>query len=449
MKQNNFKFYTCLVLTVILICFALTAYAAPAPVASFDAAFEQEQTAILSGEAASVNTPITITYTSADSIRIDEPVGLRFEAKISSDNTALEIGWIVTTNEKLEAAGISADDFTKESPVEMVTGINYSKALDIKKGIKSSNGTDTFTAVLTEIDADNYHTIIIARPYAVDENGTWYGERYMGAISVAAELAKDELYAELTNKQKAVVDSVLSERETVYAEYRIMSGYEIGEDGNGKWRAFYELLDPVAGTKQSNIPSEKVYDKATDIIVNYNPSDVVMLKDGKYVSEDGKLGTSDLTENSLVWLGNYNETDKSFTVVPYTAELGSCEACITEYMNKAQGKNIDFMTGAEIGNKIKITNRTAISVIKYSAYDENFWPYASIDTPWSEDSLTAGKKNIMCYNNRAENESGFYTGYSKYAKAYVSAENGEAKVIVVVVNGNEMTALNEICELHK
>ncbi len=164
------------------------------------------------GYIGSTNTPKTLLDVHA--IRTVSPTGLRFKAKISTAHTATEIGWIVTTEEKLTAASISKDDFTKTSNVTKVEGINYSEATGTDKVFSTDGETDIFAAVLTGITSKDYQTVLVARPYAIDEDGTWYGEPYSMCIKDVAEVMKNSSeFTSFTQEQQNVINAILNGQE--------------------------------------------------------------------------------------------------------------------------------------------------------------------------------------------------------------------------------------------
>ena len=67
-------------------------------------------------------------------------------------------------------------------------------------------------------------------------------------------------------------------------------------------------------------------------------------------------------------------------------------------------------------------------------------------------AVAAAKKDVLCYNEKAEDRNGNYvTKYADYVKAYVSVDateyeegetNAVAEFIIVVVNANENAALD-------
>jgi hypothetical protein len=122
------------------------------------------------------------------SMRFDDPVGVRFKANVSKALEPAEFGWIVTRASLLEDAGIAPENFTKESDVTKVSGINKgvdNNGTEISKIFESNDSEYIFTAVLYFSGKEDdglppearLVDKLIARPYAKDEDGNVvYGE---------------------------------------------------------------------------------------------------------------------------------------------------------------------------------------------------------------------------------------------------------------------------------
>ena len=120
------------------------------------------------------------------SVRAGDISGLRFKAALSKaemeDVTAF--GWVVTREELLIEAGISANNFEKDSNVKKSLGYNYGSGTDVAKIFEQDDDTAWFTAVLyfqnTEDDglpsAEKLCGKLVARPFAVVDGEYLYGD---------------------------------------------------------------------------------------------------------------------------------------------------------------------------------------------------------------------------------------------------------------------------------
>lgn len=120
------------------------------------------------------------------SVRAGDISGLRFKAALSKaemeDITAF--GWIVTREDLLIEAGISANNFEKDSNVKKSLGYNYGSGTDVAKIFEQDDNTAWFTAVLyfqkTEADglpsAEKLCGKLVARPFAVVDGEYLYGD---------------------------------------------------------------------------------------------------------------------------------------------------------------------------------------------------------------------------------------------------------------------------------
>ena len=148
--------------------------------------------------------------------------GLRFAATVGTDDanneSTTEYGWIMTRKSFLTDKGISTACFTKESPVTIVGGKNYtSSEPDVRKHFSEDDNNIMITAVLTGLKPKYYAEIIVARPYIVIDGKTYYGEPWERSIYDTAVALRDKEYPGLEGDSdyngdslKEYIDGIIS-----------------------------------------------------------------------------------------------------------------------------------------------------------------------------------------------------------------------------------------------
>ena len=226
--------------------------------------------------------------------------------------------------------------------------------------------------------------------------------------------------------------------------YRIVSGYDVGQDDNGYWRHYYELYNPYTGAKEYDIPSAYHAKKATSLYNAYYAGDIIELVDGK-VDDDWAVACVDTS--NLIWISDVFENDGMFAAVPYNESIEYPEE-VNAWMEENSCAEITDIYGNYIpSNYIAFNDNTVVSVISYSNLS-SMWKWGNMSLT-DMDTVAAKKKNVLCYNDKATDRSGNYvTRYSNYVKAYISVDTDVeedelpiAEYIIVVVNGNEINAL--------
>ncbi len=165
-----------------------------------------------------INAP---TSYSENSIRVDDPSGLRFKAsvhKLVRENADLaEYGYIVTRQTILTTLGVEKSDFTMENinltkGTHYVQGVSYGTVGDKKvdRIFETKENETFFTAVVYNIPANMYKDVIVVRPYVkIGENVT-YGEAMSASIyEVAERLKASDKYESF----KDAVDKILAGEE--------------------------------------------------------------------------------------------------------------------------------------------------------------------------------------------------------------------------------------------
>lgn len=249
------------------------------------------------------------------------------------------------------------------------------------------------------------------------------------------------------------IDTVTEENiGVIYAEenvaqdslYRIISGYDIGEDSDGKWRFYYSVYDPFTGTRIEDVPSVKSADKVKDLGNALTCGTVVKITNDLLIddAESEVLGNVDFS--NLVWIKSMDEA--SMTVVPVD-ETAECKNCVEKYMEAYTGTNYkDFLGNEHQSNVVEITEDTVFTVMKRSSLDQNFFVDATI-SPVTLSAVLKNGKNVLCYNSMSEDRNyNYITTYADYKKALVLPDsNGEAVFVIIIVNDRDAAAYNVAC----
>ncbi len=313
-----------------------------------------------------------------------------------------------------------------------------------------------------DVDFKSYTKIII-RVYDEDKDEYDYVE--YDASSFKKSLDEEVV---LTNMQAIVSNNVDSEvRENLvvlYAEttdlafagkadkngYRIVSNYDIGQDEEGEWRLYYELYDPYTGAKVYDVASVRSESKASRLTDALEDGTIIELVDGQVEDTKAKYQKGAISTANLVWIGEVDEAEGYFTVVPYNGDEVNKDAIDTWVEDNADTAVTDIYGETIPGNFIDYDKNTVVSVINYSNTD-SMWQWGQMSLS-SMSAVAAAKKDVLCYNEKAEDRNGNYvTKYADYVKAYVSVDateyeegetNAVAEFIIVVVNANENAALD-------
>lgn len=145
-----------------------------------------------------------------NSIRTDDPVGMRFRSYMTSTvyQDATQVGWVATRLDMLEAKEINPYDFTRESDVTKVYA--YNKDTDGTDKVFAADDINTYvTAVLYNIPENHYKTTLVARPFTVVDGVTYYGFPIERSICDVAEAVRDSGYSGCNNDQKTYIMSIL------------------------------------------------------------------------------------------------------------------------------------------------------------------------------------------------------------------------------------------------
>lgn len=376
----------------------------------------------------------------------------------------------------IKSLGYDVDDDTKAAKnieKDDITVLDDDKDDDIQFYVDDDEGTITknasrFTVGTFErsLVLKSYTTIVI-RVYDEDEDEYTYEE--YDASNFTKSLDEDVVLENMTYVVGNNPDSKTRENLVLlYAEtddlafkgtkdkdgYRIISNYDIGEDDNGDWRVYYELYDPFTGAKVEDVPSVRAKSKASQLTGVLEEGTIVNLVDGMVQDDKAKYVIGEVDTDNLVWISEYDEADGFITVVPYN-ETFECKDCIDGWVEENDESDVNDIYGEEIGsNYIDIDKNTVVSVIKYSDID-SIWNWGTMSLS-NASAIASAKNEVLCYNDKAEDRNGNYkTAYADYIKAYVSVdtdvdddENPVAEFIIIVVNGDEAAALDNVCNNH-
>ena len=147
--------------------------------------------------------------------------GLRFKAYVLNENIPeyTEFGYVVSLEQTLQNAGFSAAELEiGMDNVKYICKAAYksdgSANFIYNKGYLDNSAT-LFTGVLTGIPAGKYDLNLVARPYALKNDGTYvYGESMVGNVrDVALEVKNDaERYNSLSDAEKSLIDGFVNNK---------------------------------------------------------------------------------------------------------------------------------------------------------------------------------------------------------------------------------------------
>ncbi len=146
-----------------------------------------------------------------NSIRTDDPIGMRFRSYMTSSiyESATQVGWIFTRYDLLEAKEINPYDFYLDTDVTKVSAFN--KDTDGTNKVFGTDDTNTFiTVVAYNIPEAHYETTLVARPFTVVDGTAYYGYPIERSICEVADAILDGGYAGCTNDQRDYIMSILT-----------------------------------------------------------------------------------------------------------------------------------------------------------------------------------------------------------------------------------------------
>lgn len=145
------------------------------------------------------------------SVRLSTPAGLRFQSKVRAEDLNLDatFGTLIIPKEVLGDGALTIDT-DKVRNVEQTKWATESVQVSNPK--EYEEGYEYFNAVLTDIPAEHYDTVIVARSYVCVDGVYYYSETIERSIAQVAAYALQDGYTEET--LRTYVDTALAE-ETV------------------------------------------------------------------------------------------------------------------------------------------------------------------------------------------------------------------------------------------
>ena len=300
---------------------------------------------------------------------------------------------------------------------------------------------------------------------AKDDNGEYYtGESdYVKAfISADSDISGNEAEAEYVicvvngyensaldekcEKHSFVIEEEPEEPE-MKAGYRIVTNYDLEMDVDGKWRIYYELINPYTGKRETGVPSVRSEEKAKELTDALETGTVIYLDSKEIDDENSDIVKGVLSEENFIYIGNI-KNDGTIVASPYISDV-SCRSCLITKMNAAivneEGIN-DIVGNKILKNFIPVTENTAYSVIRGSTFGDNMLKRDSV-SPVDAGTNLVKDKNLRCFNEAEKADGTYKTVYSDFVKAFIMMnDEGEAEFVLVVVNGDEYAALGISCE---
>ena len=376
--------------------------------------------------------------TGSVSIRMDSQLGFRVKASIDTaaarDEKTTEYGFIATRKALLVQSGLTAEKLTFDC------GVQYKKG--IAKGFEHDeqvdlffDKTDTellFSAYVYGIEPDSFYERMVIRPYAVVEGVTQYGAPVeMSLYEAAMKTSVDQnVFGALSSDNRALVDMIISTVDNQpytldRKDFRIVLSTSVNKNIDSTYSVTYNLFNPFTGYVENDI-SGRVKSEDQDAISS------LLLDAGKIVPaygervQDNTEGyiVEDLTSAQLFWIAECDSAECEITLSDYDSTL-KCRSCVTERVENGKTK------------VLRVTENTPVYI-----YDTDFSPDHLERT--SVSALEQRDKKLLCYNYVDDR-----VVFSEYIKAFVSAnQHGNCEYIIVFVNGNENSALDEKCLEH-
>lgn len=142
------------------------------------------------------------------SVRLSTPAGLRFQSKVRAEDLNLDatFGTLIIPKEVLGDGALTIDT-DKVRNVEQTKWATESVKVSNPK--EYEEGYEYFNAVLTDIPAEHYGTVIVARSYVCVDGVYYYSETIERSIAQVAAYALQDGYTEET--LRTYVDTALAE----------------------------------------------------------------------------------------------------------------------------------------------------------------------------------------------------------------------------------------------
>ncbi len=381
------------------------------------------------------NAPV---ITDAVAVRIEQPVGFRVNAVIDADTASnvntTEYGFIVSRKSFLESAGLTANDFTLDADIQYIKGI--ARGIDGTEAVDrffDKNDTQVlFAANIYGIEPSSYFERMVIRPYAVFNDGTKYGSPVEMSLYEAAlkTICGKGVFDKLSPQQKAFVQDIVNAVDNEpysfsRSDLEIVLSTSVVQNIDSTYSISYDLFNPFTGKIQKEV-SGRIKSE------NYDEISSLLLEAGKVVPayngrvQDNAEGyiAGDFTVAQPMWVSHCNYGENVITFADYDGTL-KCKACVSEHIKNSQKTSL------------AITDTTPVYIFDGSFTADGF-------TKASVADIEKVNKELLCYNQVDDTDV-----YSEYIKTIFSAdENGNCEYLLVIVNGNENSALDEKCLKH-
>ena len=364
-------------------------------------------------------------------IKTSTPTGLRVKAFLDTqtayDEATAEYGFLVTRKLFLTGNKLENEDLTFDCSVYFDKGVAKGtingEAVD--KFYDKNDAFLYFAGNFYGILPKYYTDIIVARPYIITDEGTFYGSPFeMSIYGTAKRVYADKtLYNSLSEEDKKTIFSIIVEVEGepyIFNEndLRIVVASTVVKNKNPSYSVVYNLYNPYTCEIETGIKGRKTSKNREEIASRVlSGGELVPVYNGVVQDAHDGYVSGNFSEFLPVWISGYDGTRLS--VAEYDGAL-SCKECIEEHVSASETFVYAGMDSA------------------VSVFDGN---YENISFSASDmQKLVQKDVSLLCHNGDF---------HSDYVKAYVASdENGNCKYIVAFVNGEENSALDEKCQKH-
>ncbi|MBR2021835.1 MAG: hypothetical protein IJ939_05300, partial [Clostridia bacterium] len=148
-------------------------------------------------------------------IKTTKPMGIRFMASLTKEiqDSATSYGWIFARETALNASSIKNKEFTYEAATEAgvatLRGVNFGEVRDEALIYNEDGANIYFTALLYNIPQSGYTDKIVARPFAVVGNTTYYGDYITKSMYDVALAIKADGFRGHTAAQQSYIQRVI------------------------------------------------------------------------------------------------------------------------------------------------------------------------------------------------------------------------------------------------
>ncbi len=154
-----------------------------------------------------------------NSIKTTDPLGIRFMASLKKElvESSSSYGWVIAREVSLAAAGLSNSDFSYEAATEKsvaaLRGVNFGEGREEALTLSEDSVNVYFTAMLYNIPSDMYEDKLVARPFAVVDDVTYYGAPLSKSVYDVAKALRDGGFSGCTAAQQTYIQRVIDKVE--------------------------------------------------------------------------------------------------------------------------------------------------------------------------------------------------------------------------------------------